>query len=228
MRNYNNRKYAFTLAEVLITLGIIGVVAAITLPVLIQKYQKIVYYNQFKKAATTLEQALKMYEVDNGCEGDIRNCKTKLTAEDISKYFNIAQYITEDNYDSVCKDYSRNMSVMCQNDIGDNVEKYYAFITNDGMLFNFSLDAGFAGGSVVDINGPNKKPNQNGRDIFVYYLPGAHPCDNTISAQNIVWGGNEEKLGCSQNMVNICDVNSDIYNGSGCAAKLLSEGKMNY
>lgn len=32
-------KKGFTLAEVLITLGIIGVVAAMTLPTLVQKYQ---------------------------------------------------------------------------------------------------------------------------------------------------------------------------------------------
>ena len=36
----NSRKIAFTLAEVLITLGIIGVVAAITMPTLINNYQK--------------------------------------------------------------------------------------------------------------------------------------------------------------------------------------------
>ena len=35
-----NRKCAFTLAEVLITLGIIGVVAALTIPTLISKYQE--------------------------------------------------------------------------------------------------------------------------------------------------------------------------------------------
>lgn len=34
------RILSFTMAEVLITLGIIGIVAAMTLPALIQKYQK--------------------------------------------------------------------------------------------------------------------------------------------------------------------------------------------
>ena len=34
------KKLAFTLAEVLITLGIIGVVAALTLPALISNYKK--------------------------------------------------------------------------------------------------------------------------------------------------------------------------------------------
>ena len=42
------RRAAFTLAEVLITLGIIGVVAALTLPTLIQNHQKQVYVTQLK------------------------------------------------------------------------------------------------------------------------------------------------------------------------------------
>ena len=46
MREY---KKAFTLAEVLITLGIIGVVAAITIPGLITKYQKLVTVVKLKK-----------------------------------------------------------------------------------------------------------------------------------------------------------------------------------
>lgn len=41
---------AFTLAEVLITLGVIGVVAAMTLPTLIQNYQEQEYVNKLKKA----------------------------------------------------------------------------------------------------------------------------------------------------------------------------------
>ncbi len=44
-----SRLAAFTLAEVLITLGIIGVVAAMTIPSLIQNYQEKVLANQFKK-----------------------------------------------------------------------------------------------------------------------------------------------------------------------------------
>ena len=48
---------AFTLAEVLITLGIIGVVAALTLPTLIQNHQKQVYVTQLKKAYSTINNA---------------------------------------------------------------------------------------------------------------------------------------------------------------------------
>ena len=53
----NNRKLGFTLAEVLITLGIIGVVAAMTLPSLIAKYEKKVATTRLKKFYTTYSQA---------------------------------------------------------------------------------------------------------------------------------------------------------------------------
>ena len=60
------KKSAFTLAEVLITLGIIGVVAAMTLPVLTQKYQKMVLKNQYKKVYSTLSQAYSKAVFDIG------------------------------------------------------------------------------------------------------------------------------------------------------------------
>ena len=53
--NHNKRFFAFTLAEVLITLGIIGIVAAFTLPILMQQYQKKVILTQLKKNYSILQ-----------------------------------------------------------------------------------------------------------------------------------------------------------------------------
>ena len=60
------KKAAFTLAEVLITLGIIGVVAALTLPTVINKAQSMILKNQFKKAYSTFYNAMKLVQVQNG------------------------------------------------------------------------------------------------------------------------------------------------------------------
>lgn len=57
---------AFTLSEVLITLGIIGIVAAMTLPALTAKYKKIVTATQLKKSYTTILQAFTMAQKDYG------------------------------------------------------------------------------------------------------------------------------------------------------------------
>ncbi len=62
----NYRKIAFTLAEVLITLGIIGVVVAMTMPTLIQNHKKQVASTRLKKFYATINSAIKAAEVDYG------------------------------------------------------------------------------------------------------------------------------------------------------------------
>lgn len=51
------KRFGFTLAEVLITLGIIGVVAAMTIPTLIANTNSAKFRSQFKKTLSTLNQA---------------------------------------------------------------------------------------------------------------------------------------------------------------------------
>ena len=59
-------KIAFTLAEVLITLGIIGVVAALTLPALIDNHNKSVVEARLEKFYSSMNQAIRMAELDYG------------------------------------------------------------------------------------------------------------------------------------------------------------------
>ena len=59
------KKCAFTLAEVLITLGIIGVVAAITIPSLVTNYQKHVVETKLAKFNSTMNQAMRLSMADN-------------------------------------------------------------------------------------------------------------------------------------------------------------------
>ena len=65
--SYSPRKRAaFTLAEVLLTLGIIGVVAAMTMPVLITNHQKQKTVSYVKKFYNEINNAVRMAVVDNG------------------------------------------------------------------------------------------------------------------------------------------------------------------
>ena len=57
-------KKAFTLAEVLVTLGIIGVVSAMTVPTLMQNHQRKTYVTQLHKIYNELSQALVRYQND--------------------------------------------------------------------------------------------------------------------------------------------------------------------
>ena len=65
-KHYKHWISAFTLAETLITIGIIGIVAAMTLPAIIDQRQKVVTVNRLKKFYTTMEQAILLTEKDNG------------------------------------------------------------------------------------------------------------------------------------------------------------------
>lgn len=60
------KRHAFTLAEVLITLGIIGIVASMTLPGLVQKYRNKVVETRMMKFYSSINQAVKMAELEYG------------------------------------------------------------------------------------------------------------------------------------------------------------------
>lgn len=60
-----NKQEAFTMAEVLITLAIIGIVAALTIPQVLAKHKKAVVETELKKAFSVLNQAIARSEVDN-------------------------------------------------------------------------------------------------------------------------------------------------------------------
>ena len=68
-------KSGFTLAEVLITLGVIGVVAAITMPTIINNTQGKQYVVAFKKLYANFSNAIIMFKMEEGCDGiDIATC----------------------------------------------------------------------------------------------------------------------------------------------------------
>ena len=62
----NTRRVGFTLAEVLITLGIIGVVSAMTIPTLIKNYQEKATVTKVKQAYSILSQAYRLAIAENG------------------------------------------------------------------------------------------------------------------------------------------------------------------
>ena len=82
------RKTAFTLAEVLITLGIIGVVAALTLPALINNYEKSVVETRMQKFYTNINTALKLSIVENGDMVDWTFPQDYYDADGSEKFFN--------------------------------------------------------------------------------------------------------------------------------------------
>ncbi|MBQ8458880.1 type II secretion system protein [bacterium] len=225
-------RYAFTLSEVLITLGIIGVVAALTIPALIKNYQKKQYYTGFMKARSQLENVLRQYEDDYGVLMDAASNEymTDEKLKNFASYFKVARIFTPDNYGEVCAGY-RKLGI---SDTYDGKGRQggsenicgYGFITLDGILFSlrhngFSL---FGSDGYVDINGPDSGPNILGRDVFGVYLD---PAENHLFCGNI-WGPNKSCIASDKTSI----VNESCYGsiklGFFCGARLIEEGKMNY
>lgn len=95
---HNNRRVAFTLAEVLITLTIIGVVATLTIPTLIQNYKKRTVEVKLLQSYSLINQALQISYVENGPVSSWdKNITTahKWTYEELTDWFNkyLAPYL---------------------------------------------------------------------------------------------------------------------------------------
>ena len=187
---HSPRKVAFTLAEVLITLGIIGVVAAMTLPMLIAKHQKITTVTQLQKAYSTLAQAFTMAQKDYGDisqwefkpenpeNGDTQSLQDGL---DIFANRYLIPYL---KIVTLCKggnQAKKDCSYDWYTTDGTKLVFYYKrdnsyrFVLNNTNLIELHYDnaeGDYTSGSIliyVDINGM-QKPNTIGKDIFVMSL----------------------------------------------------------
>lgn len=170
-------KAGFTLAEVLITLGIIGVVAAMTIPNLMTAHKKRVIESKLKKAVSTINQAIKLSESENG---ELETWDKTLPKEEfVKKYFSPYMKVmkictNEDRCGYNMKSpniwsYLNGTPNGCYNSPFNNDRT--PFISMDGILyvFGFSPISGVAADNdkiiIIDING-SEKPNKFGHDVF--------------------------------------------------------------
>ena len=96
----NLKSAAFTLAEVLITLGIIGVVAALTLSMIIPNLEAKKTEAKLKKFYTVIAQATRQSEADNGDWSNWGNPKTAKDFYDLY-YKNYLNVVSENYYDGI-------------------------------------------------------------------------------------------------------------------------------
>ncbi len=181
------RKVAFTLAEVLITLGIIGIVAALTLPSVITNIQDYQYKSALKKSYSVLSNAInRAYEYDYDDFSDAKQSLSYTTsiAEKLLPYLEVLKVCGHaDGCWPVTTKAKNGKTAVLGNDYILSYAEHYGFILNDGTLVALStwqadnalrylgveeedlFENTFT--IAVDVNGL-KKPNVTGRDIFVF------------------------------------------------------------
>ena len=180
--SFGNNIKAFTLAEVLVTLGIIGIVSALTMPTIISNHQKKVTVESLKRAYNILSEAVGYSETENG---KMEFWKYYKPNKPFSKY--VLPYLRYSSYCENCK-VPYKVKMLNGSDASYSVSALYngsgqyqniiVYLTN-GMIiagrdgwenYSATADENFKVPIIaitVDINGA-KGPNRYGRDIFVF------------------------------------------------------------
>ncbi len=215
-------KKAFTLAEVLITIAIIGIVAALTIPALVSKNEKKHFYTQFMKSYNTLSNAINMSVADNGFPSSWTIVEGVEGAAGVSNkylkpYLNVAKTCDKTNYQECFSQVIKNFN-------GEETELNFdpesgeisTLLLQDGSSIWVSDVHPLLISILVDTNGL-KGPNTFGKDVFAFlyvyesFLGGTH-----TENRYILYAGEDA----------ICpDENFDY---ALCGGRLLKEGAMNY
>ena len=194
MEHHNNRlaslkrKCAFTLAEVLITLAIIGVVAAMTIPTLLNKYQMKVFETAFKKQYSVFQNAINYTVLENGIsecyiyypEGTTAYHAKNQDCDSLRESLVSLIKLTPVNLDYSSYNYTRKEDVLANggrtvnaactiNDFCGQNHIIYTYMTNDGAIVRLALRKDYYPVIIFDVNGL-KGPNKWGYDVFFMTL----------------------------------------------------------
>ena len=229
--NHGLRSAAFTLAEVLVTLGIIGVVSAMTVPTLMQNYQRQSYVTQLHKVYNETSQVFLRYMTDRNAI-NLREAGISSQAEMnnvITNYFKITNSCLNPNEVKPCfaaySDYKKISGQALEywgNNSGAGIGMSYILASGASVRFYYVGRDNLFISLVTDINGP-KGPNILGRDMF----------DMTLDVNgNIDTSGYELPLQLTQEQrenafQNTCIADNTYF--GGCFGKILNDNwQMNY
>lgn len=256
MSNMFNTKNGFTLAEVLITLGIIGIVASMTIPSLIANYQKTQYLTGLKKAYAETTEALKLMANDHGCPDDLRctgifgsNVDNSTVGDEFTKYFKLAKncgynkYNKDDESTKCLSDSASNHfdGSGARRDMNDDYNAYYSFITADGFSMTMTSVGADCESNIISQPYLNlskicgavridvnglKGPNNFGRDIFSFYI-------TNLKGPALYPYGGSEMAAINGAWVNSSKIPKHCINsepdGTTCPGRVMEEGwQMNY
>ena len=222
-KNFNIKNFGFTLAEVLITLGIIGVVASITIPSLIQHHKKLETISRLKKFYSMLEQAVKLSEVDNGIaefwdisatprlkDGKVDYETRSLDSKRTFMTY-LAPYIKYTKFDE--GDYK-------QDDEGNITGNLPTVHLPDGSSFTVY------NGACVDINydvNGNRYPNVMGKDIFKFLI-----CNNISQRKKYFYKSESKIVGAYvqslKNTTRESKINACTQNSKNCLDLIIFDG----
>ena len=237
------KKHGFTLAEVLITLGIIGVVSALTAPSLMSSFQKSKVGPSLKKFMNTIETANQHIMTDEGADtlsGAVGSpyivdylkklqtaVKGRYMGPDISSIDTSA--MTPIYYDGGSVP---TPSYVFQFNDGSSMGGTFAFAPTATTVAGASAYTGFFSGYpfYYDINGFQNAPNRLGKDIFVFIIDESGtvvPYGSKISSEvyGTAYWNTPAPSGCAETS----PTTTLVINGLTCAGSVIdNDGKVIY
>lgn len=168
------------MAEILITLGVIGVVAAITIPMLISNYQKKLTVTQLKETYSMFSQAVRLSESENG-EVAGWQIESRKNVEFFDTF--LAPYLK--NFKAKSKANSlvyytpggkkeTGLAIIRGGAVVYTLLSGVQILVNDGTVIgDQQKDGTFRLSVLIDLNGYNSPPNKFGRDTFFVQINSA-------------------------------------------------------
>ncbi|MBQ8459224.1 type II secretion system protein [bacterium] len=218
------KKPGFTLAETLITIGIIGVVAAVTIPNLMQNYFEKRTVNQLREVQSILAQALRHAEQEYGdvsgwgLNGNNSESALKI-AENIKPFLKLANDcgINDTKYTCLSQNYYNLLNGDYSQAYATDNRYYKVSLLNSATIWwrnggSNALDTRTIITFFVDTNGKNP-PNTWGKDTFAF--------EYYENIGLLPLGSQNSSYPSEQN----CNKNNDGY---GCAYYVLQNNNMNY
>lgn len=221
-------KKGFTLPDVLITLAVFGVFAALVLPPLIEGYQKKAWTSQLRKSYNTLTNALRqmmmaehidhLYTEENG----------------FSACDNIWKYIEHD--ENVIDGVFEMKTLNSESVLPCDTRHFKTYLLNDNSEVSQANEM-----FIVDVNG-HAKPNRFGRDVFIFLaddngrlLPAGSKFINQINprTRNLSYCNVHALIDWKSNYT-LCGIEkspkiSDGVTGFGCASRVIENNwEMDY
>ncbi len=211
----------FTLAEVLITLAIIGVVAALTIPAVVRNYQKQETVIRLKKAYTIMNQAVANSELENASKDQW----------DYSVNANTFYETYLKKYLKVSYDYGLSTPSTTYTALDGKTRCTWAVCCSgtrkigltDGMfLFIGDTYTPLPGWRpmAIDING-KKGPNKAGRDMFTINIYATSKDKVTLGASSYYTNSRESMLGTNSDGCNPAAINGG---GGRCSGLIMRDG----
>ncbi len=225
---------AFTLAEVLITLAIIGIIATLTISPFIRSHEKHTYYAKFAKMYSVLNSALNRAIIEKGntiywskstdCADFIKHFRVQkeCTGSDDSNCF-AESYKTINGRDVSNSYLLRNNSALFDRETQNRVVK----LQDGSIIRSMGSNVSYTICSVTfDTNGP-KGPNVAGRDLFVLAVYE----NNTIAPPSGWYNGKDSNGKLILIKPDMDGLKTGCKNDSGtgvCSSALIREKKMDY